>query len=163
MNGIYLLLGGNMGNRMECLREAEKLLIKENIQVVDESSIYETEPWGKSDQSWFLNIILQVNTSLSAEELLKKVLEIEIELGRVREEKWGERSIDIDILYFNDEIIETNFLKIPHPGIPNRRFTLIPLVEMCPLETHPITMQNQMELLVACTDQLACIITDYKL
>jgi 2-amino-4-hydroxy-6-hydroxymethyldihydropteridine diphosphokinase len=163
MNGIYLLLGSNMGNRMEYLREAEKLLIKNHIQVIDESSIYETEPWGNADQPWFLNIVLQVNTSLLAEELLEKLLAIELELGRIRKEKWGERSIDIDILYLNEEIIETETLTIPHPGIPDRRFTLIPLVEMCPLETHPLTKQNQMELLAACTDELDCRLTDYKL
>jgi 2-amino-4-hydroxy-6-hydroxymethyldihydropteridine diphosphokinase len=163
MNGIYLLLGSNMGNRMEYLREAEKLLIQNRIQVIDESSIYETEPWGNADQSWFLNIVLQVNTSLLAEELLEKLLSIELELGRIRKEKWGERSIDIDILYFNDETIETETLTIPHPGIPNRKFTLIPLVEMCPLETHPISKHNQMELLAVCTDELDCRLSDYKL
>ncbi|MFK7954200.1 MAG: 2-amino-4-hydroxy-6-hydroxymethyldihydropteridine diphosphokinase [Ekhidna sp.] len=163
MKGIYLLLGSNIGNRMEYLREAEKLIIKSGIQVIEESSIYETEPWGKSDQDWFLNIILQVNTSYSPEKLLDKLLEIEIELGRVREEKWGKRCIDIDILYYNEEVVESEDLKIPHQGIPQRRFTLIPLVEMCPLEINPSTKQNQMEMLANCEDPLDCKLTDYKL
>lgn len=163
MNGVYLLLGSNMGNRMEYLREAEKLLIKNNIQVIDESSIYETEPWGKADQAWFLNIVLQVNTSFEPELLLEKILSIETELGRVRKEKWGERPIDIDILYFNHEVIKTKELEIPHSGIPTRRFTLIPLAEMCPLEVHPLISQNQLEMLAACTDELDCRLTDYKL
>lgn len=163
MKGIYLLLGSNIGNRMEYLREAERLIIKNGIHVIEESSIYETEPWGKSDQDWFLNIILQVNSTLSPEKLLEKLLEIELELGRVREEKWGERCIDIDILYYNNEILKSDRLQIPHAGIPKRRFTLIPLVEMCPLELHPELSKNQMEMLAECTDELDCRITDYKL
>lgn len=163
MNGIYLLLGSNMGNQMEYLKEAEKLLIKNGIKVIDESSIYETEPWGKPDQPWFLNIVLQIQTSLTPAALLNKLLEIEIELGRIRKEKWGERSIDIDILYFNDDIIKTESLTVPHPGIAERRFTLIPLVEMCAFEIHPITQQNQMEMLAECVDELDCRLTDYKL
>ncbi len=163
MKGIYLLLGSNMGNRMEYLREAEKLLIKNGIQVIDESSIYETEPWGKSDQDWFLNIVLQVHTSFGPEVLLNKLLDIEKELGRIRKEKWGERCIDVDILYFNDEVLKTDNLEIPHNGIPKRRFTLIPLVEMCPLEGHPISSKNQMEMLAECEDELDCKLTDYKL
>ncbi|WP_370087633.1 2-amino-4-hydroxy-6-hydroxymethyldihydropteridine diphosphokinase [Ekhidna sp.] len=163
MNGIYLLLGSNMGNRLEYLREAEQLLIQHGIHVIDESSIYETEPWGKENQDWFLNVVLQIECSKSPEELLTTILSIEKSLGRIRKEKWGERSIDIDILYFHDEIVETDQLTVPHPGIPDRKFTLIPLVEMCPIEIHPTLNQNQMELLAACKDELDCKLTDYKL
>ena len=163
MNGIYLLLGSNMGNRLEYLREAESLLIQSGIQVMDESSIYETEPWGKKNQDWFLNVVLQIETSLSPINLLDELLRIENHLGRIRTEKWGERSIDIDILYFRDEIIDISNLKIPHPGIPDRRFTLIPLVEICALDYHPTLKKNQTELLAECTDTLDCKITDYKL
>ncbi|MEQ9467082.1 MAG: 2-amino-4-hydroxy-6-hydroxymethyldihydropteridine diphosphokinase [Ekhidna sp.] len=163
MNGIYLLLGSNLGNRLEYLREAEHLLIQKGIQVIDESTIYETKPWGKENQGWFLNVVLQIETSKRPEELLETILGIEKELGRVRKEKWGERSIDIDILYFHDEVLDTEALKIPHPGISNRRFTLIPLAEMCPLELHPITKQSQMQMLADCTDELDCKPTDYKL
>lgn len=163
MNGIYLLLGSNMGHRLEYLKEAEKLLIKEGIQVLEESSIYETEAWGKEDQDWFLNVVLSVITSLDPLELLDKLQSIEDTLGRKRSEKWGPRCIDIDILYFMNEIIESDRLLIPHPGIPDRRFTLIPLTETCPLEMHPIFKQNQMELLAACNDPLRCNLTDYRL
>ena len=163
MNGIYLLLGSNMGNRLEYLREAEQQLISAGIQVIDESSIYETAPWGKSEQDWFLNVILQVETSKTPEELLNSILMIEEQIGRIRTEKWGERSIDIDILYYHDETVESPNLKVPHPGIPNRRFTLIPLVEMCPLEVHPVNTKNHMQLLADCTDMLDCKLTDYKL
>ena len=95
MNGIYLLLGSNMGNRLEYLKEAEKLLIGEGIQVIDESSIYETEPWGKQNQDWFLNVILQVETSKEPDKLLETILDIERSLGRVfsEERRLRERSL----------------------------------------------------------------------
>ncbi len=152
-----------MGNRLEYLREAEYQLIKKGIQVIDESSIYETEPWGKKDQGWFLNVLLQIETSLTANELLSEVLKVEKQIGRIRAEKWGERCIDIDILYYNDLIFESKELIIPHMGIPSRRFALVPLVELCPLEIHPMDQKNQMELLANCTDTLTCKLTDYKL
>ena len=163
MNGIYLLLGSNIGNRLAYLKEAATLLSKENIIIIEESSIYETEPWGPKDQDWFLNVILEISTSYEPKELLEVVLKIESELGRVRKEKWGERCIDIDILYFKDEVVDDTNLSIPHLGIPNRKFTLMPLAEMCPLEKHPTLDKTQMELFAECTDPLDCILTDYKL
>lgn len=163
MNGIFLLLGSNMGNRLEYLREAEALLIQRNIQVMDESSVYETAPWGKADQAWFLNVVLEVETSFSPQELLKELLEVEKQIGRIRKEKWGERSIDIDLLYYHNHIVNENDLKVPHPGIPERRFTLEPLVEMIPLEEHPVLKRTQMQMLADCQDLLDCNVTDYKL
>jgi len=163
MNGIYVLLGSNMGNRLEYLKAAEEHLIEHNIQILDESSVYETAPWGKENQQWFLNVVLQVDTSLDPVKLLQTILVIEQSLGRVREEKWGERCIDIDILYYHDEVIDQPDLSVPHPGIPDRRFTLIPLAEMCPMEIHPILSKNHLELLADCTDTLDCRLTDHKL
>jgi len=162
MNGIYLLLGSNIGNRLEYLREAASQL-EGHLQIIDESSIYETEPWGPKNQDWFLNVILEVYTLKSPQELLEIILEIERNLGRVRKEKWGARSIDIDILYYHSQVIDTQKLTIPHPGIPSRRFTLIPLVEMLPLSIHPILGKNQVEILAECNDPLECKLTDYKL
>lgn len=163
MNGIYLLLGSNIGNRLEYLREAEKKLIQRGIKVIDESSIYETAPWGPKDQGWFLNIVIQIETSLPAQQLLDTALNVEEEIGRLRKEKWGARSIDIDVLYYHEEVVASEELTIPHRGIPERRFTLIPLVELCPLEIHPVLKKNQMELLANCTDELECKLTEYKL
>lgn len=163
MNGIYILLGSNMGNRLEYLREAEQLLITEGIQVLDESSIYETEPWGKTDQAWFLNVILQIETSNEPQVLLSILLKVEQTLGRIREEKWGERCIDIDLLYYHDKELSSESLTVPHPGIVDRRFTLVPLAEMCPLETHPKTGKTQIQMLADCSDELDCKLTDYKL
>ena len=163
MNGIYLLMGSNLGNRMAYLREAARLLSKAGIQIIDESSIYETEPWGPQDQGWFLNVILEISTALEPQLLLDTILSVEKQLGRERKKKWGERCIDIDILYYQDQVVNTDALNIPHPGIPDRRFTLIPLVEMTPLAVHPTLKKNQMELLAACSDPLDCKLTDYKL
>lgn len=163
MNGIYLLLGSNIGNRLEYLREAESHLIENGIIVIDESSVYETEPWGKSEQDWFLNVMLQVETSLKSNDLMRTLLSIEKELGRIRKEKWGERCIDIDIIYYHGEHLDSEFLSLPHPGIKDRRFTLIPLVEMCPMAIHPTLSKSHIELLAECDDQLDCRLTDYKL
>lgn len=163
MNGIYLLMGSNLGNRLEYLKEATRLLLASGVQVLDESSIYETEPWGQNRQDWFLNVVLEVNTSKSPIDLLDTILGIEKQLGRVRKEKWGERTIDIDILYFHNQIVNEDRLSLPHKGIKERRFTLIPLVEMMPLEIHPTLKKTQLELLAECTDPLDCNLTDYKL
>ena len=163
MDGIYILLGSNMGNRLEYLREAEQLLIKEGIQVLDESSIYETEPWGKTDQAWFLNVVLQIETSEEPLSLLSLLLKVEQDLGRIRKEKWGERCIDIDLLYYHNEEMESESLTVPHPGIEHRRFTLIPLAEMCAPELHPKTGKTHIQMLADCLDALDCKLTGYKL
>ncbi|MBC6400539.1 MAG: 2-amino-4-hydroxy-6-hydroxymethyldihydropteridine diphosphokinase [Ekhidna sp.] len=163
MNGIFLLAGSNIGDRLKHLRDAGALLIKKEITIIDESSIYETAPWGKEDQNWFLNMVLQIETSLAPDKLLQKICYVEAELGRIRKEKWGSRIIDIDILYYHDQIIKSEHLIIPHPGIADRKFTLVPLVEMRPLELHPISKKTQTDLLAECADSLDCILTDYML
>ncbi|MEM6736942.1 MAG: 2-amino-4-hydroxy-6-hydroxymethyldihydropteridine diphosphokinase [Bacteroidota bacterium] len=163
MNGIYLLMGSNVGNRLIYLKKAASLIIEKGIKIIEESNIYETEPWGPKNQDWFLNIALEVATSKNPEKLLTTVLDVEEKLGRIRKEKWGERSIDIDILYYNDEIKNTESLVIPHPAIQKRRFTLVPLVEICPFEIHPTLNKTQMELLAECSDPLDCRQTDHKL
>lgn len=155
MEGIFLLLGSNLGNRAEVLDRAIEALKTNNVQLVNRSSVYETAAWGKTDQQAFLNQVVEVKTRYNPAELLSIILNIEYELGRVREVKWGERLIDIDILYFNDLVIKDEELEIPHPGIPARRFTLIPLVEICPQFIHPIKQINQKELLDNCQDDLA--------
>lgn len=163
MNGVYLLLGSNMGNRMEYLRLATMHLAREQIQILEESSIYETAPWGSQEQGWFLNVVLEIVTQKSPDELLKTLLSIEESIGRVRKEKWGERIIDIDVLYFDDVVLSTQYLTIPHPEIQKRRFTLVPMAEIAPMMTHPTLGKNQLQLLAECTDPLDCRLTDYKL
>jgi len=154
MEGIFLLLGSNLGNRANILKQAIYAMEENGIKLVKKSSVYETAAWGITDQQAFLNQVLEVNTSLSPKELLKVLLKIEIELGRVRKIKWGERLIDLDILYYHDIIIEDPELIIPHPGIPNRRFTLVPLVEISPQFIHPKSLISQKELLDICEDSL---------
>lgn len=154
MEGIFLLLGSNLGDRLHSLKQANNALEEKGIKILTKSSVYETAAWGKTDQQAFLNQVLKVDTSLEPKALLKVILEIELELGRIRKIKWGERLIDIDILYYHQNFIDEDNLKIPHPGIPERRFTLIPLVEICPNFQHPTLKLTQYKLLDNCKDNL---------
>lgn len=151
---VHLLLGGNLGDRVEVLKNAKKLIDKEIGGILKGSNLYETAPWGKEDQNAFLNQVLLVATTCSPEEILSKIQYIENELGRVRFEKWGERLIDIDILFIEDEIITRHDLKVPHPYIQERRFTLVPLAEISPEFIHPIFNKSVQALLMECTDRL---------
>ena len=154
MQGIYLLLGTNLGDRKANLDRAIQLIDAKGITVIQTSSIYETAAWGIEDQPGFLNQVIRVGTQLPAERLLSILLAIELEMGRVRIQKWGERLIDIDILYYLDEVIDKEDLQVPHPGIPDRRFTLVPLVELDAEAMHPVLQKSQQELLEACKDEL---------
>lgn len=154
MNGIYLLLGSNLGNRFKVLAQAVSMIRGSSGVVVAESGIYESEPWGFDNQPNFLNKVIQVDTNLNPTKLLEELQKIELEMGRVREVKWRERLIDIDILYYNNEIINEPNLSIPHPEIPNRRFTLVPLCELATDQIHPILRQTQGQLLQRCQDEL---------
>ncbi len=155
MDGIYLLLGTNLGDKEKNLSNAINLLEKHQIKVANRSSLYETAAWGKTNQPTFINQVIQIETALTPQLLLDTILSVELKLGRIRKEHWGERLIDIDILYYHNQIIETPHLKIPHPGIPDRRFTLIPLVEIAKDYIHPKLRQNQEILLNNCEDSLA--------
>ena len=154
MKGIYLLLGGNLEDRENNLIEAQGLLRNRGVEVVTASAIYETAAWGVEDQPGFLNQVLEVKTNFDPADLLKTILAVELEMGRVRIQKWGERLIDIDILYYENEIIDSTELKVPHPEIPNRRFTLVPLVELASTQMHPVLQKTQQELLEVCPDEL---------
>ena len=155
MNEVFLLTGGNIGDRMDYLQKAKKTVEKKCGRVLKQSSVYETAAWGMENQEAFLNQVLKIETLLSPDELLKSILEIEEELGRKRELKYGPRTIDIDILFFNDEIIDRPGLKIPHPQLQNRRFVLIPLNEIASEKIHPIFQKNVSQMLVECPDPLA--------
>lgn len=151
---IYLLLGSNLGNRQQNLQQATNLILQEAGEVVGTSGVFETAAWGKINQSDFLNQVLQLNSHLSAEELLATILSIESRLGRIRMEKWGERIIDIDILYYADIIMTTDHLTLPHPGIPVRRFVLEPLCDLAPEFIHPQLKKSNLQLLAECSDAL---------
>ncbi|MCY7195127.1 2-amino-4-hydroxy-6-hydroxymethyldihydropteridine diphosphokinase [Streptococcus dysgalactiae subsp. equisimilis] len=133
MTIVYLSLGTNMGDREEYLSQAVQYLAKiPNIHLLAQSSIYETAAWGKTDQADFLNMACQLDTQLTAADFLKETQAIEQSLGRVRHEKWGPRTIDIDILLFGEEVYDTKELKVPHPYMTERAFVLIPLLELQP-------------------------------
>lgn len=131
MNKAYLGLGTNMGDRLNYLNQACRLLnLHENISLTNKSSIYETKAWGYTEQNDFLNMCVEIETTLNAQELLKICNEIEEKLNRERVIRWGPRTIDIDILFFNDIILKEENLEIPHPRIQNRAFVLIPLMDI---------------------------------
>lgn len=154
MAQTYLLLGTNLGNRADNLAQACDWIGQRLGKIVVQSSIYETMPWGKTDQPEFYNQVLGVETHLAPEALLVAALEIEALMGRLRQEHWGERVIDIDVLYYDDLIWESAQLSVPHPAIAARRFTLIPLVEIAPEYIHPVLGQSNQALLERCLDPL---------
>ncbi|MDP4086991.1 MAG: 2-amino-4-hydroxy-6-hydroxymethyldihydropteridine diphosphokinase [Bacillota bacterium] len=130
-NTAFISLGSNIENRYDYLVQAIRLLIKyPAIKLVGFSSIYETDPVGYENQDLFLNMVIQVRTELTARELLDICLQIELDLGRKREIKWGPRTIDLDILLYNHENIETESLLVPHPRMLERAFVIIPLLEI---------------------------------
>jgi 2-amino-4-hydroxy-6-hydroxymethyldihydropteridine diphosphokinase len=152
--GIFLSLGTNIGNKAFNLAQASKL-IGIISQITQKSSLYGTDAWGNTDQPAFYNQVLAINTTLRPEDLLENLLSIERELGRVREERWGPRVIDIDILFYNDKIIDSHHLTVPHPGIALRRFVLEPLAEIRPDFIHPVLQQTVSSLLASCKDPLS--------
>ncbi|MED4226658.1 2-amino-4-hydroxy-6-hydroxymethyldihydropteridine diphosphokinase [Neobacillus cucumis] len=132
-NTAFISLGSNIGNRYDNMVNAiNKLIQYPSIQLVNFSSIYETDPVGYEDQDLFLNMVIKVKTSLKAIELLDICLKIEIELGRKREIVWGPRTIDLDILTYNQENIVSEKLNVPHPRMLERAFVMIPLLEIDP-------------------------------
>jgi 2-amino-4-hydroxy-6-hydroxymethyldihydropteridine diphosphokinase len=155
MNKAFLLTGGNMGNRAENLKRSCTLIEHYCGSVVKKSALYETAAWGKTDQPDYLNQVLLLDTELPPEELLRNILTIEKEMGRMRTEKYGPRNIDIDILLYNDLVINEPELKIPHPQMENRRFALVPLNEIASELVHPLFHKTILELLIECPDPLA--------
>jgi 2-amino-4-hydroxy-6-hydroxymethyldihydropteridine diphosphokinase len=154
MNKAYLLIGGNVGDRQQNLLQAVTAINNSCGRVLQQSSLYETAAWGKTDQQAFLNQALVIETRFTAPELLQQVLAAEIRLGRVREERYGPRIIDIDILFFNNNIISEPSLVVPHPEVQNRRFALTPLAEIAPALEHPVLHKTIQQLLVECPDML---------
>ena len=154
MNKAYLLTGSNLGDREQYLATARSLLHEYCGTIVSASSLYETAAWGKTDQPSFLNQALEVDTPLTARQLIRRILKIEKMMGRIRNEKYGPRLIDIDILLFNNEKHNYQFLKLPHPEMQNRRFALLPLAEIAAGIIHPILHKTIAQLLKECPDEL---------
>jgi 2-amino-4-hydroxy-6-hydroxymethyldihydropteridine diphosphokinase len=154
MNKAYLLTGGNLGDREQNLATARFLINEQCGTIVTASSLYETAAWGKTDQPSFLNQALELDTALNAKQLIRRILKVEKMMGRVRDEKYGPRLIDIDMLLFNNEKHNYQFLKLPHPEMQNRRFALLPLAEIAPDMMHPVLNKNIAQLLEECPDVL---------
>ena len=139
----FIAIGSNMDSPADnCIEAANILDDHPAISVSSRSSLYETEPFGKSDQDWFINSVVEVTTHLSPELLFKACLSIEKEMGRVRGEKWGPRVIDLDILFYDDFVFKERDLEIPHPGIAERSFVLEPMNEIAPDFVHPKLKKN---------------------
>jgi 2-amino-4-hydroxy-6-hydroxymethyldihydropteridine diphosphokinase len=153
-NRVFLLLGTNVGDRFRNLLVAKDLLEITAGKIINASSIYETAAWGKTDQSSFLNEVIEVSTVQSPFELLSTILEIEQKMGRLREMKWGPRIIDVDLLLYEEVIIKSENLIVPHPELHKRRFTLVPLAEIAPDLIHPVLQKKFSELLSQCEDKL---------
>lgn len=154
MNVTFLGLGGNLGNRLENLENTRIEIGRRCGAVLKASKIYETQAWGSSSANSYLNQVIQVETPLSAEQLLKELLDIEHMLGRVRLEQNADRTSDADILLFNDEIMSSAGLQVPHPRMHLRKFVLIPLNEIAPDTVHPVFKKSISMLLQECEDSL---------
>lgn len=152
MGTAYLLTGSNLGDRASSLQKANALIVQSCGKIISYSSLYETAPWGLLEQPAFLNQAIAVETSLEPEELMQALLEIEAAMGRIRDARYGPRIIDLDILLYDQVIMERPILHLPHPALPQRRFALTPLAEIAPALIHPVLQKNIQELLAECTD-----------
>ena len=146
MIDVFLLLGSNLGNRQLFLANAAEAIEREVGNIIKRSSVYETQSWGKEDQPDYLNQVLLVHTGLPAREVLERILVIEKSMGRERIEKWGSRIIDIDILFYDDEVINEPDLIVPHPYLHQRKFVIEPLAEIAPQHIHPVLNKSILQL-----------------
>lgn len=152
--GIFLLLGSNQGQPAARLREALEYIQYDAGRLLAQSAFYKSAAWGVEDQPDFYNQVVQIASAHSPETLLEKLLAIERAMGRVRNDKWGPRIIDIDLLLYGAEMRNTSFLQLPHPGIAQRRFTLLPLAEIAGELVHPVLNKTISALLEECADRL---------
>jgi 2-amino-4-hydroxy-6-hydroxymethyldihydropteridine diphosphokinase len=159
--GIYLLLGTNLGDRAANLREAAQCIVDVVGPVAEASSCYETAAWGVTEQPAFYNQVVRIETALGHEALLRTLQRIEQQLGKVKVGHWRERLIDLDILYYGNRLVCTPRLTLPHPQLHRRRFTLVPMSELAPQFMHPVLGKTQQLLLAACADPLAVRKVDF--
>ena len=155
MNTAFFLIGGNLGNRVQHLAKARSLIHQRCGNIIKTSSLYETAAWGEVKQAAFLNQVLMIHSFLPAVGLLNCLLAAEQKMGRVRRQKSGPRTIDIDLLFFNDDKIVAPGLEVPHPRLHLRRFVLEPMNEIAPDLVHPVFDKTISQLLTICEDELA--------
>lgn len=153
-NTVFLITGGNLGDRLANLQKAAELVAERIGGIEKSSAVYETEAWGITDQPAFYNQVHVVKTNFSARKVLDSILKIEEEMGRRRTTKNAARIIDIDILFYNQDTVNEQNLKIPHQHIADRRFVLLPLKEVAPHMIHPVSGKTISELLALTNDQL---------
>lgn len=149
MARVFISLGSNIGDRLAYIQQAVSLLsMTDKIKIVKSSSFYETEPWGNKNQNWFVNAAVALDTELSPVELLKLCQSVEMQLGRnrVNQEKWSERTIDIDILMYDNLVMSNDILSIPHPYMHKRAFVLVPMLEVKSDLVHPVFKKTISEL-----------------
>lgn len=146
MSIAYIALGSNLGDKEKNLRRALLLLTQQGVEIVRVSSFFSTEPYGVTDQPQFLNAVACVRTSLAPLALLDVLLATELAMGRVRLRHWGERNIDLDLLLYEDVVLDTPRLRLPHPDMQNRDFVLLPLAEIAPELKHPTLEKTIYEL-----------------
>ena len=161
MNVAYLLLGSNEGNRLNHLKKATEKLNCATITIEKKSKLYETAAWGMTEQPDFLNCVLEIRTTLQPEDLLIFIQQIELDLGRQRRIKWGQRTLDIDLLFYDKIIMQTPSLALPHPYLHLRRFTLLPMVEIASQWVHPVLKKTMATLLMECPDTLEARVFSY--
>ena len=152
---VFVLLGSNLGDRELLVNQACKMMGERCGEIVAKSRLYESEPWGFKSEHWFLNQVVKLKTSLTPDELMRELLAIEKELGRDRStphEGYVSRPMDLDILYFGNEIIDTQLVTAPHPRLHQRRFTLLPLCDVAPDFVHPLLKKSNLQLLDECQD-----------
>lgn len=152
---VFVLLGSNLGDRELLVNQACKIIEEKCGEVVAESRLYESEPWGFQSEHWFLNQVVKVKTWLLPDEMMRQLLEIEKELGRDRStphEGYVSRPMDLDILYFGNQIVDTQLVTAPHPRLHQRRFTLLPLCDIAPDFVHPTMKKTNLQLLDECQD-----------
>lgn len=147
MSIAYIGIGSNLGDREENCEKALALLEQKGIKTLKRSSMIETEPWGVREQPKFMNMAVEVTTDMVPTQLLLKLKEVETELGRTETTRWGPRIIDLDILFYNDIVMNSPELEIPHPHMREREFVLIPLSEIAPDKIHPVLKKSVRELL----------------
>jgi|LakMenEpi03Aug12_release.lakeMendotaPanAssembly.Ray.scaffolds.fasta_scaffold114101_2 2-amino-4-hydroxy-6-hydroxymethyldihydropteridine diphosphokinase len=152
MNTAYLLTGSNLGESASQLTLANQYISQKCGKIITQSAVYQTAPWGNQDQPFFLNQAIKLATELEPEALMQELLHIETLMGRIRTIKYGPRVIDLDILFFNDLIINKPMLQLPHPAMAERRFVLVPMAEIAPTQVHPVYNKTIQNLLIDCRD-----------
>lgn len=152
VHNVYLITGSNLGNSLSNLLHVKKLIREQLGEIIHESSVYKTAPWGNLNQQDFLNQALNIQTSISPQALMREILIIESSMGRKRIEKWEPRIIDVDILFYDTLVLDIPDLVIPHPLLHERRFVLAPLFDIAPNFIHPQLNKSVSELLDSCND-----------